>query len=253
MILIETLLVALSTYSALPMPQFTWNEKNMRYAICCFPAVGLLCGGGLWLWYRLCVCLRAEGILFAAVAAALPILITGGIHMDGFMDTVDALSSHRPRERKLEILKDPNCGAFAVLYCGVYLLMQFGLLHTLWVEERVLVCLPIFVFSRALSAFCAVTMPNARKAGMLYAFTENAQKKAACTAVLLQAMLAGGMLLRLDLRCGGTALGFGLLSLLYYRRMTDRQFGGVTGDTSGFFLQVCELAMLTGVWIGGAI
>ena len=45
MIAVETLLVALSTYSALPMPQFTWNEKNMRYAICCFPMVGLLCGG----------------------------------------------------------------------------------------------------------------------------------------------------------------------------------------------------------------
>ena len=253
MILLETLLVALSTYSALPMPQFTWNEKNMRYAICCFPMVGLLCGGGLWLWHWLCLRLGAEGILFAAGAAALPIGITGGIHMDGFMDTVDALSSHRPRERKLEILKDPSCGAFAVLYCGVYLLLQFGLFHTLWTEGRIALCLPVFVCSRALSGLCAVTMPNARKAGMLYAFTENAQQKKAAAVLLLTAMVGSGALPWLDLFGGGAALIFGLLALAYYRRMAQKQFGGVTGDTSGFFLQVCELSMMAGIWIGGAI
>ena len=47
--LFESLLIALSTYSAVPVPQFEWNEKNMRYAICFFPAVGVLCGAALWL------------------------------------------------------------------------------------------------------------------------------------------------------------------------------------------------------------
>ena len=70
-----------------------------------------------------------SGVLFAAAAACLPLLITGGIHMDGFMDTVDALASHQSRERKLEILKDSACGAFAVLYCGVYLLLSFALYY----------------------------------------------------------------------------------------------------------------------------
>ena len=42
--LFESLLIALSTYSAIPVPQFDWNEKNMRYAICFFPAVGIFCG-----------------------------------------------------------------------------------------------------------------------------------------------------------------------------------------------------------------
>ena len=116
--LLESLGVALSTYSAIPVPQFQWNERNMKYAICFFPAVGLFCGAGLALWWWLAKTLEIGAVLFAAGAVALPILITGGIHMDGFMDTVDALSSHQTRERKLAILKDPNCGAFAVLYCG---------------------------------------------------------------------------------------------------------------------------------------
>ena len=45
---IQSFLVAVSTYSALPMPQFGWNRQNMKYAICFFPAVGILLGGALW-------------------------------------------------------------------------------------------------------------------------------------------------------------------------------------------------------------
>ena len=138
------------------------------------------CGGpfcALWGWYRLSLAADVDGVLFAAVSTGLPIFITGGIHMDGFMDTVDALASHQPREKKLEILKDPHCGAFAVLYCGVYLLLDFGLLCALFAAKMVTVCCLVFVLSRALSALCALTMPSARKAGMLGAFTKDAPPK----------------------------------------------------------------------------
>ena len=49
-------------FSALPMPQFDWNEKNMRYALCAFPLVGVVCGV-LW-----CVCgvLPLPAAVFAA-------------------------------------------------------------------------------------------------------------------------------------------------------------------------------------------
>ena len=124
--LFESLLIALSTYSAVPVPQFDWNEKNMRYAICFFPAVGVLCGAALWLWAVLAQATGMSGVLFAAIAACLPILVTGGIHMDGYLDTVDALSSHQTCEKKLAIMKDANCGAFAVIYGGVYLLAYAG-------------------------------------------------------------------------------------------------------------------------------
>ena len=57
------------------------------------------------------------------MAAALPLLVTGGIHADGFCDTVDALSSHAEREKMLEILKDSHCGAFAVIFFGLWLVL----------------------------------------------------------------------------------------------------------------------------------
>ena len=50
MIVLQTIAVAFAMFSAVPVPQFAWNEKNMRYALCAFPLVGLLCGA-LW-----CVC-----------------------------------------------------------------------------------------------------------------------------------------------------------------------------------------------------
>ena len=129
--LFESLLIALSTYSAVPVPQFDWNEKNMRYAICFFPAVGVLCGAALWLWAVLAQATGMSGVLFAAIAACLPILVTGGIHMDGFMDTSDALASWQSPEKRLEILKDSHVGAFAVLGCAGYLLLDAALLSEL--------------------------------------------------------------------------------------------------------------------------
>lgn len=250
---IETLLVALSTYSALPMPQFQWNRRNMEYAICFFPVVGLLLGGALFCWYRISLEINGEGVLFAAVSAALPVFLTGGIHMDGFMDTVDALASHQPKERKLEILKDPHCGAFAVLYSGVYLLLEFGLFYGLYAAGQIERCCPIFVLSRGLSALCALTMPNARRAGMLCAFTQNAKKKSAVAAMTVLSFFAAAGMLWLSPISGICGVFLAVAAVLVYRVTAKKQFGGATGDTAGFFLQICELAAMAGVWIGGRI
>ena len=175
--LFESLLIALSTYSAVPVPQLDWNEKNMRYAICFFPAVGVLCGAALWLWAVLAQATGMSGVLFAAIAACLPILVTGGIHMDGYLDTVDALSSHQTCEKKLAIMKDANCGAFAVIYGGVYLLAYAGFAYEVFAAGHILLICPLFVLSRALSGLCAVNLPNARKSGMLCAFTSAARRR----------------------------------------------------------------------------
>ena len=61
------------------------------------------------------------------MAALLPLLVTGGIHLDGFLDVADARSSHQSRARKLEILKDSHVGAFAVIAMGCYLLLYTAL------------------------------------------------------------------------------------------------------------------------------
>lgn len=248
--ILESLFVALSTYSAIPVPQFNWNERNMKYSICFFPAVGILIGAALGMWNLLCRTLQFSSILFAAMAVCLPLLISGGIHMDGYMDCMDALSSHQSRERKLQIMKDPNCGAFAVIYCGIYLFLQFGLFHELYLQKGIVLSLPVFVLSRALSAFFAVNLPNARKGGMLCAYTQNADRRKATAATLLCAILCGALLLLLSVKAGLCILLGAVLCALFYRHLAMKEFGGVTGDTSGFFLQLCELSCLLAALIG---
>ncbi|MGN1403160.1 MAG: adenosylcobinamide-GDP ribazoletransferase, partial [Ruminococcus sp.] len=122
----ESLLIALSMYSALPVKCLNWTADNLRHAMVFFPLVGLLCGGGLWLVWTVCSLLGVGAVLFAVLAVLCVVVITGGIHLDGFCDTADALYSRRPREEKLRILKDPNCGPFAVFSVILVLLVSFG-------------------------------------------------------------------------------------------------------------------------------
>ena len=123
MTVLQTIAVAFAMFSALPVPQFEWNEKNMRYAMCAFPLIGLVCGG-LWC---LCGVLPLPGLARAAAFCLVPVAVTGGIHLDGYADTSDALSSYGDREKKLEILKDSHCGAFAVIRLCCYFVAYFGL------------------------------------------------------------------------------------------------------------------------------
>lgn len=249
----KSFLAAFATYSAIPTPRFSWDERAAKYVLCCFPAVGLVCGAALWGWYALCRAIGGSGVLFAAVAVCLPLILTGGIHMDGCMDTVDAISSHQPREKKLEILKDPHCGAFAVIWCGVWLLLAFGLLHALYAAGLVTAVCPAYVLSRALSALCAATLPNARGGGMLYSYTDPAGKRAVAVSSCAVAALACAGMIWIAPLPGLFALIFADAAVLAYRALTLRLFGGATGDTAGFFLQICELSALLGAWIGGLL
>lgn len=89
--------------------------------------MGLAQGAVLGLWLHLALdVLNLSAAVSALVGAAVPLLVTGGIHMDGFLDTMDAVHSYGDRSRKLEILKDPHLGAFAVISFGVYMMLYLG-------------------------------------------------------------------------------------------------------------------------------
>ena len=99
MSLIHSFFSAFLMYTRIPMPQVEWREENRRYSLCFFPLCGAVIGGLLLLWRWLCTRLGAGELLFASVGVALPVLVTGGIHMDGYLDTCDAMSSWREKAR----------------------------------------------------------------------------------------------------------------------------------------------------------
>ena len=238
MIVLQTIAVAFAMFSAIPVPQFDWNEKNMRYAMCAFPLIGAVCGA-LWC---LCGALPLPALVRAGGFCLVPVWVTGGIHLDGYADTCDALSSYGSREKKLEILKDPHCGAFAVIRLCSYFLAYFALCTAMQFTPRIGLCWTLaLVLERALSGLAIASFPLARSTGLAHTFASAADRKAVRSVLLVLAGLLSAVLVLLG---GGALVLAALLVFWRYRVVSDRQFGGITGDLAGWFLQKAELWML---------
>lgn len=235
----ESFCVAFSLYSAIPMPRVRWTEQNMKYAFCFFPLVGAAVGAAMALWWKICSWLH-QPVIFAAGAAALPILLTGGIHMDGFCDTMDAMGSHGDAAKRLEIMQDSRAGAFAVMGCVLCLLMTFAL----WIAFYQTPCEAvffIFLLSRAFSGFGVMKLRCAKGSGLAASFSGAADRNPVAVIMCVYILLAvGGMALFTlpgALVCELAAVAF----FFYYRNRAYRLFGGITGDLAGWFLTLCEL------------
>lgn len=243
----KSVIIAFAMYSKLPMPRVDWEKKALSWALCWFPLVGLFIGAALWLWLALAHWLGFGDIFTAAFALLLPIALSGGIHLDGFCDTCDALSSHQSREKKLEILKDSHTGAFAIICCGLYLLVFFAAWCQVEAAGRTALVLGLGpVLSRSLSGLFAVTLPNARGTGLLATFTGPMDAARARVVLAVWAIAAAAAMVFLSTWTGIGALAGAALACVYYVATAKRQFGGVTGDLAGFFLQLCELGMVLG-------
>ena len=240
MIVLETVAVAFAMFSAIPMPQFAWNARNMKYSLCAFPLVGAVIALALWSWELFCARFLLPAILRGAGLCLLPALITGGIHLDGYADTCDALASHSGIEKRQEILKDPHLGAFAAIRLCVYFLADFAL-WTSTDDLRLPVLLGLFCLSRALSGLALTLFPLRPGSGLARSFAEASDRKRVRTVLTVSAVLLA--LLLISQRAGETVLAAGLV-FLYYRRMCVKDFGGLSGDLAGWFLQTAELWML---------
>ena len=185
---------------------------------------------------------------------ALPVAVTGGIHLDGLCDTSDALASWAPRERKLEIMHDPRAGAFGVIGVVVYLILQFSLFTALPLTAGTfLALLCSLVFSRALSGLAVECWPAARADGMAAGLSP-AKKRAAIVVPLCAFAAASAAGMVACARAVGALMAVaGLLALAWYRHVALSRFGGVTGDLAGWFLQWAELAMLAMLVAGGML
>lgn len=238
MILLQTVAVAFAMFSALPVPQFDWNDKNMRYSLCAFPLVGVVCGL-LWCWWGV---LPLPAMARAAGFCLIPVLVTGGIHLDGYADTCDALCSYGDTQKKLEILKDPHCGAFAVIRLCSYFVAYFALCCCVQFTPRAgLLWGVALVLERALSGYAVAAFPLAKNTGLAHTFATAADRTTVRRVLCAASAVLGAAMLVLR---GGVLLLAALAMLWYYKRVAVRQFGGITGDLAGWFLQKTELYML---------
>ena len=122
----------------------------MKYVLCFFPWIGVVTGALLLLWSYICKWLSIGNLAFTCIGTALPLLVTGGFHADGFMDTMDAFHSYKERKEKLEILKDSHIGAFSVLMLVLYYLIYLAAFSEIKDGRALLALAPVIDASLAL-------------------------------------------------------------------------------------------------------
>lgn len=245
--ILKSFVIAFSVYSKIPCPQLEWKEEDMKYMLCFFPWIGAVIGGCVWLWDWLCDILGIGKICRVLTGVLIPLVITGGFHLDGFMDTMDAFHSYQPRQRKLEILKDSHIGAFSVIMLAVYGLIYIGAFSEIMDKPLLNIVCGGFFLSRCLCGISVVSFPLTKKDGTLGIVSENAKKPVVKLILYLQTAACIGFMLYHSASVGMIAALSAFLAFWYDYDRTKKEIGGITGDTAGWFVLVCEACMVVAV------
>lgn len=247
-------LAALQLLTRLPLPKRmpdgsgAFSRSTVFFPLAGFAIGAVLAGAGT---------LAGKAFPFyaaGAVVLALWVLVTGGLHLDGLMDTADGLFSNQPRERMLEIMKDSRAGAMGVIAAVTILLLKGAFLAALLADPgraRLVLLVLVPVWSRAFLPAAIAGWKHARgEAGMgaLYRGAGLRHAAAAGTlAVLLSAALlsgAGGLALTEALAATAAMACAAFGTGAFLARAVARQLGGLTGDTYGAINEALETVLL---------
>lgn len=251
MSVIKSFFIAFSIYSKIPMPQFEWKKEDMRYALCFFPWVGAVIGVCIYAWYWLADKFAISNTALACFAAALPLIISGGFHADGFLDTSDALHSYQSKERKIEILSDSHVGAFAIISFVIYELIFVGAAAMITTKEQIIAFSGCFFLSRCLSGIGVISFKCAKSKGLLYEFSDTAQKRVVSIALYVQLIASIAFLIYMAGAAGIIVSAAVVITFFYYRYKSYKEFGGTTGDLAGWFVTLSEGVAVLAVAIYG--
>lgn len=235
----KSFLCALTFLTRIPVPgKLEYSLDDFRKSLFFFPVVGIVIGGilaGSWL-------LLIE-VFPAAIAAALllfiHVLLTGGLHLDGLMDTIDGIYGGRTREEKLAIMKDTHAGAFGVIGVVLVLFLKFSV-YTQLNRNLLLFLVAAPVLGRQVLVWLQVLFPYVRKEGLGKLFD-------AYASIPLFAATTGSTLVTLFLllQLSGIIIFLitGIFTLLLAGSLA-RLLGGLTGDTYGAFCELTEIFAL---------
>ena len=218
--------------------QTTWSPESFGRSVKYFPAVGAVIGIILAAVAHISAPYVPPTVL-AAGLIALEIILTGGLHGDGLMDTADGIFSGRSQERMLEIMKDSRTGANGVMAFCLVALMKWSLLMELAAPARTAALFIMPVISR-FSMVAGITLfPYARPEGIGKAFAQYAGKKALVFAGVVTVMTVAV--------CGLAAwvsMGTALLFVLFFGSYVKKLLGGLTGDIYGAITELSNLVVL---------
>jgi len=236
-------------FCAIPLPFHIWDDSCVDLLLPFFPLIGLLVGAAWWGVAELLLLSSIHIVLISAALMTIPFLLTGFLHLDGYMDTNDAVLSRRPLQDKLRILKDPHTGAFAVIMLGFLLVLQFGAMYAVIdVGKTLLPLIFISVVSRCCASISLLSMkimPESGYANMLRQNSRAGHRGFVIALLLISVGLAywftgfAGLII-----VGAVVLGYA--GAMAYSR---KEFKGVSGDLAGYSLVISELCGLVALAI----
>ena len=249
---ITALSMAFGMFCAIPCPIKRWDDSLRARQLVCLPLVGafigLLWAAAAWLLH---LKLNLTGLLPAAILTALPLLLTGFIHLDGFMDCCDAIYSRRDLEKRQQILKDSHCGAFAVIHLALYLVLFVGAMDSALAAPWVLVFIPMV--TRCVAGLCVATL-RPMHTSQYAANRRYKPRHITALAVLLAVSVAVPVAL---LGLTGLSAAAAAAAAALTVRFGYKQLDGMSGDISGFAITRGELAGVLALailnWLGGVL
>ena len=236
--------MSIGMFCFIPQPFHMWDDSCVNLLLPCLPLIGVLLGAIWWGAAAALVHFRIHIMLASAILTVMPFFLSGFLHLDGFMDTSDAIFSRRPLEDKLHILKDPHMGAFSAIMLAVLFVLQFSSVYAVLDDGRnLLPLLVIPVISRccsSLALLCLKAMPQSGYGNMLKKNSKTTHKFfvtiITVTAAVLIYLLTGFRGLAVIIY---TAAGYaGAMAYSY------KEFKGISGDLTGFSLAISEMCGL---------
>ena len=227
------------------------SKKNKKYALCFFPLLGVITGAVLYAFNMLCRKYGFDQSFFALIGAVLPVLMSGGIFLAGFMDTADALL--KARDRKEQSGNRIKEGTFGVVAMAAYFLLYAGALVLFRKNSQLLLLAIGYMVSRTLCVMALLWFPAGNQEEFSLSTLSKSQK--GMLRVIFSIILA-----LCFCTCFIISSIMGTLEILiamwiwtYYYYMSKKSFGGVTKTSMGYFLTLCELAIALFVGIFGLI
>lgn len=225
--------------------QSDWMPDSFGRSVKFFPVIGAVIGMILVaINYIIDGYLPAVGFylpphVLATILTAAPIMLTGGLHCDGFMDTMDGIFSGRSKERMLEIMKDSRVGANGVTTFTLLILLKWSLIADIAPSLLPLALFAMPILGRFAMVIGIMSFPYARPDGMGKAFAQHANKKALLIATLFTILL----LLPLGKQALFSCAAVVLFTVVFAKYATNI-LGGLTGDVYGAITELSEIVVL---------
>lgn len=219
------------------------EDDDLLQSVYFYPLIGLIIGIILYFINQVITGVMPSGVKPVVILASL-VFLSGGLHLDGFMDTMDALGSGAQKERALEIMRDSRVGSFGVMGAIILLLVKFSFLQNIspGLFPQVLLVMPV------LSRLAAIiSMPLADYAREGYGLGKVMVDGVGWKQVLVTTVFS--------LLVGFFIIGFKVFSIFIlliifiwlWNSSLKRRIGGITGDTLGATIEMAEVVILAGI------